>query len=340
MNRQQDKGRTTMNSDRKASAAGLRGRHRIVRALASALVVLSLCAATAELLLRFVVGLGNPILIQADPDCEYILKPDQNVFRFFVHTRTNHYGMRSDEVPAVHEAGALRILFVGDSITYGTTRVDQRDIFTEILHRDLRGLVNRPVEVLNASAGAWAPDNELSYLRSRGIFHADLVVLVLNNGDLTQPRATVAEVGGDLPLKRPSTAIGEFCTRYIRPRMIHWLRHNDAGDNMVANADRITRENLADLDSIEQLVSSQGARLIVAYIPFRRDIPEPASGAETSFKIWAAAHQVAMLDLTAAERPYNAKDITLDNGVHFNTKGNLIVAHAMEQAWPQVVGSH
>jgi hypothetical protein len=329
-----------MSFSRSTSIAGLPVRHRIVRVLAAALVVLVLCVAVTELILRFVVGLGNPILIQADPACEYILKPDQNVFRFFVHTRTNHYGMRSDEVPAARQAGALRILFVGDSITYGTTRVDQRDIFTEILHRDLPSLVNRPVEVLNASAGAWAPDNELSYLRSRGIFHSDLVVLVLNDGDLTQSRATVAEVGDELPLKRPSTAIGEFCTRYIRPRVLHWLRHNDAGDNMVANADRVTRENLADIDSIEQLVRSQGARLIVAYIPFRRDIPEQARSAEASFKAWADAHQVAILDLTAAELPYTAGEITLDNGVHFNARGNSIVAHAIEQAWPQVISSH
>jgi hypothetical protein len=328
-----------MNS-RETSAVGLRGRHRAGRGVASTLAVLLLCVAITEVILRFVVGLGNPILIQADPDCAYILKPDQNVYRFFVHTRTNRYGMRSDEVRAMRDASALRILFVGDSITYGTTRVDQSDIFTEFLHRDLPALINRPVEVLNASAGAWAPDNELSYLRSRGIFHADLVVLVLNNGDLTQPRATVAEVGEDLPLKRPTTAIEEFCTRYIRPRMIHWLRRKDAGDSVVANADWITRENLADLDNIEQLVMSQGARLIVAYIPFRRDIPERAYGAENSFKIWAAAHRVAMFDLTAAELPYSAKDITLDNGVHFNAKGNSIIAHAVEQAWPQVVGSH
>jgi lysophospholipase L1-like esterase len=247
--------------------------------------------------------------------------------------------MRSDPFPAAHPAGTLRILFVGDSIPYGTTRVDQRGIFTEILHRDLPAVVKQPVEILNASAGAWAPDNELSYLRSRGLFHADLVVLVLNNGDLTQPRATVAEVGDDLPLKRPATAIGEFCSRYLRPRMMHWLRHGDAGDAMAANADRVTRKNLADLDEIQQLAAAQRARLVIAYLPFRRDIPQPASAAEASFKAWADAHHVPMFDLTSAELPYSVGEITLDNGVHFNDRGNAVVAHAMEQSWQQVVGS-
>jgi len=322
-----------------ASPLYMRGPQSLVRIVTSVLVVLLLCTAGAELILRFALGLGNPILIQADPDCEYILKPDQNVFRFFVHTHTNQYGMRSDPFPAMPPVNTLRILFVGDSIPYGTTRVDQRDIFTEILHRDLPAIVHRPVEVLNASAGAWAPGNELSYLRSRGLFHADLVVLVLNNGDLTQPRATVAEVGDDLPLKRPATAIGEFCARYLRPRLLHFLRRDDAGDAMAANVERVTRENLADLDEIRQLATAQGARLVIAYIPFRRDIPQPAWTAETTFKGWADAHEIPMFDLTVAELPYAAGEITLDNGVHFNARGNAVVAQAIEHSWQQVLGS-
>jgi hypothetical protein len=136
-------------------------------AFSAALVVL---AALLEAMLRFGLGLGNPVLIAEDSACAYILKPDQDVFRFFSHTHVNHFGMRSDEVPALRDPHTLRILFVGDSITYGTSRIDQRQIFPEILHRDLRSIVQRPVEVLNASASSWAIDNELSYVRSRGRF--------------------------------------------------------------------------------------------------------------------------------------------------------------------------
>jgi len=324
---------------RKASGTDRHGMNGIARRMACAFGILVLVVLISEAVLRFAVGLGNPILIQPDPACGYILKPDQDVFRFFVHTRTNHYGMRSDEVPPVRNAGTLRILFVGDSITYGTTRVDQREIFAEVLHRDLPAIVNRPVEVLNASAAAWAPANELDYLRSRGIFSADLVLLVLNSGDLTQRRATAAEVSDDLPLKRPATALSEFYTRYIRPRMARLSRRTEAGDRIAANADLVARQNLADLGSIDALVTRQGARLIVTYIPFRRDIPEDSSGPGPVFSAWAAAHHVSMFDLTAAEVPYSAKDITLDNGVHLNARGHSIVAHAIEQAWPQVVGS-
>ena len=111
-------------------------RRKLLRLASLALTTCGIGLAVCEAILRFGFGLGNPILIEPDAACAYILKPDQDVIRFSVHTHINHYGMRSDELPSQRAAGALRLLFVGDSITYGTTRVDQREIFTEILHRE------------------------------------------------------------------------------------------------------------------------------------------------------------------------------------------------------------
>lgn len=295
-----------------------------------------LCLAT-EAVLRFLLGLGNPILIQPDQACSYILKPEQDVVRFFSHTHINHYGMRSDEMPSTHTAGTLRLLFVGDSITYGTTRVDQRDIFTEILHRDLPAIAHHPIEVLNASASAWAPDNELSYIQSRGIFQSDIVLLVLNDGDLTQPRSNIADVGDNLPQKRPATAIGELYTRYIRPHIANVVTRQDAGDGVAANAEEQSRKNLADLDAFGHLVKSQNARLVLVYIPFRKDIPEAGRASAAALHLWSRAHRVPMVDLTSAEAPFPPNEITLDHGVHLNAEGHLIVARAIEQAWPKLV---
>src|ERR1039458_2847959 len=64
-------------------------RRRIFRLLGAFILFIILTEAG----LRFILGLGNPILIQSDAACSYILKPDQDVKRFFVHTRINHYGM-------------------------------------------------------------------------------------------------------------------------------------------------------------------------------------------------------------------------------------------------------
>jgi lysophospholipase L1-like esterase len=320
-----------------AALRGPEGRGVIKRTVVILCILLIVLFGAVESALRFGLGLGNPILIAPDPDCSYILKPDQDVVRFFARTHINHYGMRSDDVPVSRKPGTLRLLFVGDSITYGTARVDQKAIFTELLHRDLPAIVHRPVEVLNASASAWAPDNELSFLQSRGIFHSDIILLVLNDGDLTQPRSTIEDVGDNLPIKRPATAMEELYTRFIRPRMSHLLTKTDAGDTVALNSESVIHKNLADLDSIDELVRGQGATVVIVYIPFRRDIPDISRPSASTLKAWSEARNVAMLDLTSAEAPEPSSQITLDNGVHFNSRGHLVIADAIERSWPEVV---
>jgi hypothetical protein len=307
-----------------------------MRLIARATVGAVLAFAVIEAILRFGFGLGNPVLIQSDSACSYVLKPDQDVVRFLVRTRINHLGMRSDEVADAHVPGTLRLLFVGDSITYGTTRVDQKDIFTEVLHRELPAIVHRPVEVLNASAGAWAPDNELSYIESRGIFHSDVVLLVLNDGDLTQPRATIADVSDSLPQKRPLTAIGELWARYIRPRLARDMERKDAGDSVNKKDGKVERENLADLDRLEQFVTSHGAKLSVIYIPFRKDVPQESEPSRSILRAWSNAHHVGFCDLTASEGQYLSENITFDHGIHLNARGHLVVAREIEQFWPEL----
>jgi lysophospholipase L1-like esterase len=313
-------------------------RRGLLRILTICLVVVVAPVVIAELVLRFGLGLGNPVLITSDTACEYILKPDQRVYRFFSNTRTNHYGMRSEEVPLSRDSGRLRILFVGDSLTYGTSQVDQSQIFTEIVHRDLPSVVHKPVDVLNASAGAWAPDNEVSYIRSRGIFQSDLVVFVLNDGDLTQPRATMRDVGDGLPSRRPATAIGELWTRYVKPRFFHGAIKNDAGTSIGTDGDQVVQANLRDLDAADALITAQGGRMVIVFLPFRLDLPDKSAAAQSTLRDWSAAHHVPMLDLTSTELPYSIGDLDLDNGYHFNTRGNAIVADGILKLWPQSVG--
>ena len=316
--------------------ASLSEKPRALRLTFRILIAVVLAALAVELGLGLL-GLGNPVLVTPDAACSYILKPDQNVYRFFCHTRTNRYGMRSDPFRAGPDPGTLRVLFVGDSITYGTSRVDQTKIFTEVVHQGLPAVVHRPVEVLNASAGGWAPDNELSWVRSRGIFHSDVVLVVLNSGDLSQPRATAAALGEDTPSKRPATAFGELWTRYLRHKLFHAAVKTDAGDAAVANADATIQANLADLADINALVSNQHARFAIVYIPFRHEIPKPAAQSEATLRAWTASHHVPLFDLTSVESSCPTAEISLD-GDHLNADGNRIVGDAIERQWSSILG--
>jgi hypothetical protein len=299
---------------------------RVLACLLAAIVGVPLLT---EAGLRVVLGIGNPVLVTADSACGYTLKPDQDVHRFFKHTHINHWGMRSDDIAETPAPGTLRILFVGDSITYGTSHLDQKDMFTEILRRDLSRIVHRPVEVLNASAGGWAIDNELSYLRSRGTFGAKIVVIVLNSGDLTQPRADISGIDSSFFVQRPSTAIGELRDRF-RPLA---PRRNDAREKAVGGSNAVVRGNLEDLDDMKSLAERKHARFVLVYIPFRNEVPLPSETPRKALADWTSRNHVLFIDLTGLEAQYGVRRITFE-GIHLNKKGNALAASYLMEHWP------
>ena len=117
---------------------------------------LLIALAFSELFCRFLLGLGDPPLYQADATMEYVLQPSKTYSRFHHRFSVNRYGMRSDDFPPQKSSSdEFRVMVVGDSIVYGGVRIDQSEIDTEILKRDLQQKLGRPVVVGNASAKSW-----------------------------------------------------------------------------------------------------------------------------------------------------------------------------------------
>src|SRR5262249_46621318 len=188
------------------------------------IAILAFSALLGELSLRIFLGLGTPVLIAPDTDQAsggfgYAPAPNQSVRRFLASNEINRFSMRSRDVSETKPSGRLRIYFIGDSVTYGTTYVDQSSIFTSVLSRELPQRLHQDVEILNASAGGWAASNEVAFLKKRGTFNADVVLIVLNTADLTQPFANF-EASINSPTERPSTAFSELWSRYIAPRVL------------------------------------------------------------------------------------------------------------------------
>src|ERR1700722_12818774 len=92
----------------------------------------------SELTLRFAFGLGRPLLYAADPQVGYLSAPNQDIRRFGATIHINQFGMRSDDLHVPRVEPGIRLLFIGDSVTFGTTRVDQDKIFTELIKTRMR----------------------------------------------------------------------------------------------------------------------------------------------------------------------------------------------------------
>jgi hypothetical protein len=117
------------------------------------LAFLVLFAAGAELLLRHFSGLGNPVLFQAHPAYGYRLKPNQETWRFHgAHFKINNLGLRAHrDWDAVREG---KILFLGDSVTYGGNHVSNHELFSEVARAWLAGY-----ESGNAGVPDWGVEN-------------------------------------------------------------------------------------------------------------------------------------------------------------------------------------
>jgi len=303
-----------------------------VRRAAAWLAALAVCAVALEGMLRAIFGLGHPLLYAGDAASGYIPRPNQQLRRFGATIRINAYGMRSGAVAATPAPDRLRLLFIGDSVTFGTTYVDQAQIFTERLQADFGRWHGRTLEVLNASAGGWAPANEYGYLRSRGCFGASLVLLVLNTNDLDQPFAPLEESPA-FPRANPGLAIGEFWFRYLAPHLGLTPAAADAGSMPESAPDaRASAAVLASLEAARRVTLSQGARFALVYSPSAQaQLHNAAWQAQVAaLKRWANAAQVPLIDLSDAFRRYPASAVYFD-GLHLRPLGHQLAEQAIAE---------
>ena len=186
-------------------------------AIAITVGALASCGLVGEVISRKIIGLGTPPLYVSYEGMEYKLKPNQDIFRFGNRVVINNASMRSSgNIQNMPEPGKSRILIFGDSVLFGGSQMDQKDIATSLLGKKLKN----KYEIFNVSAGSWGPGNWNEYIKENGLFNADKVILVMNSGDLTDiPNRLENMPNLNRPTTNPPSALWELLNRYIMPRI-------------------------------------------------------------------------------------------------------------------------
>lgn len=128
-------------------------RHKILAVTGLLGFCLLAVLAAAELLLRGLYGLGNPVLYQSNPLYGYRPAPSQELTRFSgARIQINNLGLRARRDWDAKRAG--RVLFLGDSVTYGGSYIDTSELFTELAIDGLDGL-----ESGNGGVNGWGVEN-------------------------------------------------------------------------------------------------------------------------------------------------------------------------------------
>lgn len=283
--------------------------------------------AVIEVSLRLGFGLGRPLLYQADSAAGYIVSPNQDIRRFFSHIHIDQFGMRDYDPLRVD---GRKILFLGDSVTFGPTYIDQDDTFASITGKALKA------SVVNASASGWAPGNEVAFLRSRGTFGASTVVMVINTNDLAQKFEPLPNLP-IFPVARPVLAVEELMTRYVIPKIRKNVALIDPGAEMneLLPDDAVLAENISYIAAARSFATEQGAQFHLILIPTFSNTVEGKrekgwKNIKEKFLKYVKDSQMPFTDMTL----YLEENIPLfyqKDRVHLTEMGHKRVAEVLEE---------
>ena len=148
------------------------------------------------------------ICFVTDARYEYLMAPQQDVRYGRIRYTTNELGLRNG--PITRKKGR-RALVLGDSVINGGQQTTQDSLATA-LAQALTG-----VELINASAASWGPDNAMAFLRAHGLFDADAVIAVFSSHD-AYDRMTFEPIVGmhpAYPAHRPAFALSLVVDRAL-----------------------------------------------------------------------------------------------------------------------------
>lgn len=305
-------------------------RRRLLTAIGLSLLGLMVIA---ELVCRFVLGLGTPPIYVADPDYEYLLKPGQDVRRFGNHIHVNQWGMRAPDFPAAKSrTNEFRVMVFGDSVVNGGSQIDQDQLSTTLLQKALQRDLGRPVTVGNISAGSWGPGNWLAYARRHGFFDADVVLLVLGSGDVAD-NPTFSPLDANHPDTAPLLALQEAVTRYL-PRFLPSLLPASAAEGSAPSHGPTPADiehGLHDLDAFLGLARANGRHVIVLHHPDRQELLERRhlDGFEP-LRNQVLKNGLPWLELAPAFEPDGA--LLYRDGIHHTPRGQTVMARSLEGA--------
>jgi lysophospholipase L1-like esterase len=294
-----------------------------------------------EGVLRATLGLGSPPLMQKDDSIGYMFVANQDIARFGHKVAINQYHQRSARIEPVPMPGVVRVLVVGDSVTFGGVLVDQSETFPALLEQRL-GSDGIRSEVLNASAGSWGIENEEAYIRRFGTFGSQFVVLQIGSHDLLQIKSNESVVGTNpnYPDQRPLTAIGELLHRYVLERI-----RGEIGDNRdfskpePAEIDRQFSRNMAAFSDEVAKSRNAGAMVVVLHTPDRDEVVAENGTFQAEYREFHAKFNslsakigVPVVDLSAEWRGIAGVDAFFRDGVHFTVSGNRAVSTRLSSA--------
>lgn len=193
-------------------------RHPKITIACTLAVMFSMLLLLTELGLRYVGGLGDPVLYDSSPLYGFRLLPNQKVKRFGDATiKVNNLGLRTDV--DWDDRTENKILLLGNSVTYGGSYISNEDLFSSLAVKNMPGFQSG-----NAGVNGWGVENIHGLIVETNFLPAQTYVTVLVEEDFY--RGMIRMLGQPYWCVKPGSAIRELLFTYyffeMTKRYVDW----------------------------------------------------------------------------------------------------------------------
>jgi len=306
---------------------------RIAAVLVLGLMFIGLIAAT-EFSLR-VVGLGKPLLYYSTvAPFRYALKHDQSTQRRRnAIVSIDQYGLRTMDEWGRPDA-ELRILFVGDSVTYGGSRINNSELFSSVTCDQLRQENNLDAICGNAGVNNYGTDNIAGRIRAYDGPAVDAIVVTVLSRDTLRgevqlhglPFFSKAPPGPVPAIMEAFAFVLEKLRKSIRFPRGSGRPHNQEKEDAFGAA--VAAASLENLYEALREVASEGVRVLLVHTPSRHAVQQEYDERDEFVIGSMRASGFPFLEMRPVIREYLDEKIFVDS-VHLDVAGHAIYGSAI-----------
>ena len=297
---------------------------RLIAALLSVFIVVVLLF-VVEGALRLM-GFGDPILYQTNNAYRFAPQANQKKQRRrgAVVTIESH-GLRC--VRDWSQPADLRVLFIGDSVTWGGTSIDDTETFAHRCGQLLEEKTGSTVVCGNAGVNAYGTDNMRQRLAYLGVDDEDVIVVTLISPDTTRGLTDLR--GGvffNKPPPGPFCAIWEIATFVLFKTALN-MRF-DAGLTHTDHDAAVAQESLARLlDTLKQK-QQQGKKVLVILSPLQDELPSSETELTLQVRRAIAGSGLDFLDMYPVVNEHHSPGLFVDQ-MHLDVSGHELYAQTI-----------
>jgi hypothetical protein len=277
----------------------------------------------AELYLRSI-GLGDPILYYADFSFRYAPRPNQkHVGQEGAAVTLDSKGLRGTKEWTAPADG--KILFMGASVTWGGTYIDDRDLYSNVVCVDLKKAFNRDFTCGNAGVNSYGVDNMAERIRYKDFSDESAIVVTIVSFNAVRGLADIDSLPYFIvPPPGPFKALWEAATLQVW-KLLHWLRivqYDRSHDLSVAE------RSLSNLFAALRETHRPGRKVLIVLMPMREQLDGREDNLTTRVRAVVEASELNFLDL---HRPIstapNRDAMYYANSSHLKLPGHQFVGN-------------